>query len=75
MALAIPTVLLSYVAFFIIVLFLIAFSTMSGFFISQPASTLNLLYLILRILKLGILPEITPLWAFGNDFSSFQAVC
>ena len=32
-------------------------------------------YLILRILKLGILPEITPLWAFGNDFSSFQAVC
>ena len=31
--------------------------------------------LILRILKLGILPEITPLWAFGNDFSSFQAVC
>ena len=32
-------------------------------------------FLILRILKLGILPEITPLWAFGNDFSSFQAVC
>ena len=31
--------------------------------------------LILRILKLGILPEITPLWAFGNDFSSLQAVC
>ena len=31
--------------------------------------------LILRILKLGILPEITPPWAFGNDFSSFQAVC
>ena len=35
----------------------------------------NELLLILRILKLGILPEITPLWAFGNDFSSFQAVC
>lgn len=34
-----------------------------------------ILLLILRILKLGILPEITPLWAFGNDFSSFQAVC
>ncbi|MCI9573860.1 MAG: hypothetical protein HFH97_14845 [Lachnospiraceae bacterium] len=34
-----------------------------------------LLLLILRILKLGILPEITPPWAFGNDFSSFQAVC
>ena len=33
------------------------------------------LLLILRILKLGILPEITPLWSFGNDFSSFQAVC
>jgi hypothetical protein len=32
-------------------------------------------FLILRILKLGILPEITPLWSFGNDFSSFQAVC
>lgn len=35
----------------------------------------NEMLLILRILKLGILPEITPLWAFGNDFSSFQAVC
>ena len=36
---------------------------------------IGMLILILRILKLGILPEITPLWAFGNDFSSFQAVC
>ena len=32
-------------------------------------------YLILRILKIGILLITMPLWVFENDFSNFQAVC
>lgn len=41
--------------------------------LSAVLSGLNLL--ILRILKIGMIPEFMPVWTFENDFSSFQAVC
>ena len=47
----------------------------AGFVSMEELGRIRKAVLILRILKLGILPEITPPWAFGNDFSSFQAVC